>query len=149
MVYSERDVGNRSIEKDYFKIVEYVHVGLQDKYQYYPLEEVSISFKDNASYDMESKLLFKPPQFDKKILYHIYNSNNALVAKLKNGSPLTKNEEKDLLKMPAAYLICYFNEFDASIDKLEETKEYLKFHSKKAYQSYKESIRVLRKVKYN
>ncbi len=149
LFYSELDVVSISIDKDYFKIVEYVHLGLQDKYQYYPLEEVSISFKDNASYDMESKLLFKPPQFDKKILYHIYNSNNALVAKLKNGSPLTKNEEKDLLKMPAAYLICYFNEFDASIDKLEEAKEYLKFHSKKAYQSYKESIRVLRKVKYN
>jgi hypothetical protein len=72
-----------------------------------------------------------------------------LFAKLKNGSQLTKNEEKDLLKMPAAYLICYFNDFDTSIDKLEEAKEYLKIHSTKAYQSYKESIRVLRKVKYN
>jgi len=149
LFYSELDVVSISIDKDYFKIVEYVHLGLQDKYQYYPLEEVIISFKDNASYDMESKLLFKAPQFDKKILYHIYNSNNALLAKLKNGSPLSKNEEKDLLKMPSAYLICYFNEFDASIDKLEEAKEYLKIRSKKAYQSYKESIRILRKVKYN
>jgi len=149
LFYSELDVVSISIDKDYFKIVEYVHLGLQDKYHYYPLEEVSISFKDNASYDIESKLLFNPPQFDKKILYHIYNSNNALVAKLKNGSPLTKNEEKDLLKMPATYLICYFNEFVDSIEKLEEAKEFLKIHSKKAYQSYKESIRVLRKVKYN
>ncbi|WP_034920209.1 ATP-binding protein [Gillisia sp. CAL575] len=149
LFYSELDVVSISIDKDYFKIVEYVHLGLQDKYQYYPLEEVSISFKDNAGYDMESKLLFKPPQFDKKILYHIYNSNNALLAKLKNASPLSKNEEKDLLKMPAAYLICYFNEFDNSIDKLEEAKEYLKTHSTKAYQTYKESIRILRKVKYN
>ncbi len=149
LFYSELDVVSISIDKDYFKIVEYVHLGLQDKYQYYPLEEVNISFKDNASYDIESKLLFNPPQFDKKILYHIYNSNNALVAKLKNGSRLTKNEEKDLLKMPATYLICYFNEFNDSIDKLEEAKDYLKIYSKKAYQSYKESIRVLRKVKYN
>ncbi len=149
LFYSELDVVSISIDRDNFKIVEYVHLGLQDKYQYYPLEEVNISFKDNASYDMESKLLFKPPQFDKKILYHIYNSNNALVAKLKSGAFLTKNEEKDLLKMPAAYLICYFNEFDAAIDKLEEAKEYLKIHNKKAYQSYKESMRILRKVKYN
>lgn len=149
LFYSELDVVSISIDKDNFKIIEYVHLGLQDKFQYYPLEEVSISFKDNAGYDMDSKLLFEPPQFDKKILYHIYNSNNALISKLKNGAQLTKNEEKDLLKLPAAYLICYFNDFEASIDKLEEAKEYLKTYSKIAYQSYKDSLRILRKVKYN
>jgi len=149
LFYSDLDIVSISIDKDSFKIVEYVHLGLQDKYQHYPLEEVGITFKDNAGYDIESKLLFTPPQFDKKILYHIYNSNNALVSKLKLGSRLTGSEEKDLLKLPAAYLICYFNEFDDAIDKLEEAKEYLKIYSKKAYQSYKESIRILRKVKYN
>lgn len=149
LFYSELDVVSISIDKDNFKIIEYVHLGLQDKFQYYPLEEVNISFKDNAGYDMDSKLLFEPPQFDKKILYHIYNSNNALISKLKNGAQLTKNEEKDLLKLPAAYLICYFNDFEASIDKLEEAKEYLKTYSKIAYQSYKDSLRILRKVKYN
>ena len=149
LFYSELDVVSIMIDKDNFRIIEYVHLGLQNKYQYYPLEEVNISFKDNAGYDMESKLLFKPPQFDKKILFHIYNSNNALVAKLKNGAHLTNNEEKDLLKLPAAYLICYFNEFDDAIDKLEEAKEYLKIFSKQAYQSYKDSLRILRKVKYN
>ncbi len=66
LFYSELDIVSISIDRDYFKIVEYVHLGLQDKFQYYPLEEVNISFKDNAGYDMESKLLFKPPQFDKK-----------------------------------------------------------------------------------
>ena len=149
LFYSELDVVSISIDKDNFKIIEYVHLGLQDKFQYYPLEEVNISFKDNAGYDMDSKLLFEPPQFDKKILYHIYNSNNAIITKLKNGTRLNKNEEKDLLKLPASYLICYFNDFEASIDKLEEAKDYLKLHSKKAYQSYKDSVRILRKVKYN
>ncbi|HSM63983.1 MAG TPA: DUF5929 domain-containing protein [Gillisia sp.] len=149
LFYSELDVVSISIDKDNFKIIEYVHLGLQDKFQYYPLEEVNISFKDNAGYDMDSKLLFEPPQFDKKILYHIYNSNNAIISKLKNGTRLNKNEEKDLLKLPASYLICYFNDFEASIDKLEEAKDYLKLHSKKAYQSYKDSVRILRKVKYN
>ncbi len=149
LFYSELDEVSISINKDYFKIVEYVHLGLQDKYHYYPLQEVTISFKDNASYDMESKLLFEPPQFDKKILYHIYNSNNSLLIKLKNGSKLSKNDEKDLLNLPATYLICYFNNFESALDKLEESKEYLKHFSKKAYQSYKESIRILRKVKYS
>ncbi len=149
LFYSELDEVSISINNDYFKIVEYVHLGLQDKFQYYPLEEVTISFKDNAGYDMESKLLFEPPQFDKKVLCQIYNSNNALIIKLKNGSKLSKNEEKDLLNLPATYLICYFNNFESALDKLEESKEYLKIFSKKAYQSYKESIRILRKVKYS
>jgi len=149
LFYSELDEVSISINKDYFKIVEYVHLGLQDKFHYYPLEEVTIRFKDNASYDMETKLLFEPPQFDKKILYHIYNSNNSLLIKLKNGSRLSKNDEKDLLNLPATYLICYFNNFISALDKLEESKEFLKLFSKKAYQSYKESIRILRKVKYS
>ncbi len=149
LFYSDLDEVSISIDKDYFKIVEYVHLGLQDKFQYYPLEEVQIKFKDNAGYEIESKLLFDPPKFDKKILYHIYNSNNALISKLKNGAALNKNEEKDLLNLPATYLICYFNDFEMAIQKLESAKEVLKKHSEKIYQSYKESMRILRKVQYS
>ncbi|MFO7720666.1 MAG: ATP-binding protein [Gillisia sp.] len=149
LFYSDLDEVSISIDKDYFKIVEYVHLGLQNKFQYYPLEEVQIKFKDNAGYEIESKLLFDPPKFDKKILYHIYNSNNALISKLKNGAALNKNEEKDLLNLPATYLICYFNDFEMAIQKLESAKEILKKHSGKLYQSYKESMRILRKVQYS
>ncbi|CAM4081240.1 ATP-binding protein [Gillisia limnaea] len=149
LFYSDLDEVSISIDKDYFKIVEYVHLGLQDKFQYYPLEEVQIKFKDNAGYEIESKLLFDPPKFDKKILYHIYNSNSALISKLKNGAALNKNEEKDLLNLPATYLICYFNDFEMAIQKLESAKEVLKKHSEKIYQSYKESMRILRKVQYS
>ncbi len=149
LFYSDLDEVSISIDKDYFKIVEYVHLGLQNKFQYYPLEEVQIKFKDNAGYEIESKLLFDPPKFDKKILYHIYNSNNALISKLKNGAALNKNEEKDLLNLPATYLICYFNDFELAIQKLESAKEVIKKHSQKLYQSYKESMRILRKVQYS
>ncbi|MFO8146781.1 MAG: ATP-binding protein [Gillisia sp.] len=149
LFYSDLDEVSISIDKDYFKIVEYVHLGLQNKFQYYPLEEVQIKFKDNAGYEIDSKLLFDPPKFDKKILYHIYNSNNALISKLKNGAELNKNEEKDLLNLPATYLICYFNDFELAIQKLESAKEVIKKHSQKLYQSYKESMRILRKVQYS
>lgn len=149
LFYSDLDEVSISIDKDFFRIVEYVHLGLQNKFQYYPLEEVQIKFKDNAGYEIESKLLFDPPKFDKKILYHIYNSNNALISKLKNGAELNKNEEKDLLNVPATYLICYFNDFELAIQKLESAKEVLKKHSQKLYQSYKESMRILRKVQYS
>ena len=149
LFYSELDEVSISITNDYFKIVEYVHLGLENKFQYYPLEEVIIKFKDNASYEMESKLLFEPPQFDKKILYHIYNANNALISKIKNGAALNKQEERDLVNLPATYLICYFNQFEEAIEKLESAKEVLRNHNKKAYRAYKESMRILRKVKYS
>lgn len=149
LFYSDMDEVSIELDKDYFKIVEYVHLGLHDKYKYYPLEEVRIHFKDNASYEIESKLLFDPPQFDKKILHHIYNSNNSLLERLKKDLPLDKGEEKDLKNLPSTYLLCYLNNFKNALNKLEEAKPYLKKYSAEAYNYYKESIRILRKVKYN
>lgn len=149
LFYSELDEVSISLTDNQFKIIEYVHLGLQDTYKYYPLEEVVITFKDNASYDIESKLLFQPPQFDRKTLYHLYNSNNALIEKLKNKIPLSKNEQKDILNLPATYLICYFNDFTEAKEKLERSKLYLKMYNDKVYTLYKESIRILRKVRYS
>ncbi|MCK8523250.1 ATP-binding protein [Aquimarina sp. D1M17] len=149
LFYSELDEVSISFTDEQFKIVEYVQLGLQDTYRYYPLEEVVIKFRDNASYDIESKLLFEPPQFDRKTLYHLYNSNNALVEKLKNKIPLTKNEENDIINLPATYLLCYFNDFSEAKEKLEEAKPYLKSYNGNVYSLYKESIRVLRKVRYS
>ena len=95
------------------------------------------------------KLLFEPPQFDKKVLHHIYNSNNTLLEKLKKGLELNKNEEADLINLPETYLICYLNLFHEAIDKLNEARPFIKKHSNDAYMLYKESIRILRKVKYS
>ena len=149
LFYSDLDEVSIKVDEDHFTIVEYVNLGLQNKFQYYPLEEVNIKFTENAGYDITTRLLFEPPQFDKKILYHIYNSNNALLAKLKNGKALNKNEEKDLLNLPATYLICYLNNFEKAIEKLDGARELLRTHNKQAYQLYKESMRILRKVKYS
>jgi len=136
LFYSELDEVSISLTEDQFKIVEYVSLGFQDTYKYYPLEEVVITFKDNAGYDIESKLLFKPPKFDRKTLFHLYNSNNALLEKLKIKLPLSKNDKKDIQNLPATYLLCYFNDFTDSIDKLEEAKPYLKAYDATIYSSY-------------
>lgn len=149
LFYSELDEVSIEVTNDYFRIVEYVHMGLRDHYRYYPLEEVMIHFKDNATYEIQSKLLFEPPQFDLKSLHHIYNSNNSLLEKLKKNIPLTNNEEKDLHNLPATYLLCYFNGFGAAMEKLEEAKDFLRNYDPEVYQSYKDSSRILRKVKYN
>lgn len=149
LFYSDLDEVSIDIDDDKFKIIEYVNLGLQDKFQYYPLEEVTIRFKENAGYEMESKLLFQPPQFDKKVLHHIYNTNNAILLKLQKGIKLNKEEERDLLNLPATYLICYLNNFEDALEKLESSRELLRHQNGKAYLAYKESMRILRKVKYN
>ena len=124
-------------------------LGLQNSYKYYPLEETEIQFHDNANYSINSTLVFQPPEFDKKILHHIYNANNALLEHLKKGSKLTLSQQNDVKNLPATYLICYLNGFHEAIDKLNEAKPFLKAYSLAVYSRYKESLRILRKVKYN
>ena len=149
LFFSTLDEVSISFDRDQFKIIEYVNLGLQNNYKYYKLEETKILFDNNANYNIETKLLFEPPQFDKKVLHHIYNSNNSILEKLKKGTTLNKIEERDLKNLPATYLICYLNLFHEAIDKLNEAKPYLKKHSEELFELYKESNRILRKVKYS
>jgi hypothetical protein len=51
------------------------------------------------------------------MLYHIYNSNLAVLAKLKKGL-LTVSEHKDLENVPSTLMICYLNGFDDAKEKL-------------------------------
>ncbi|MBL4662351.1 MAG: ATP-binding protein [Flavobacteriaceae bacterium] len=149
LFYSALDEVSISVSEDVFKITEYVHLGLNQSYLYYPLEEVTITFHENGSYHMETQLIFEPPQFNKRTLYHIYNANNALLEKLKKGVSLTAQDEKDLQHLPATYLICFLNDFEAAKEKLVEAQPFLKQIKGNVYQSYKETTRILRKMKYS
>jgi hypothetical protein len=149
LFFSALDEVSISINDDVFKIIEYVNLGFQNSNKYYPLEETIINFKDNGSYQIETKLLFEPPQYDKKVLHHIYNTNNSILEKLKKDLSLTQQEESDLKNLPVTYLICYLNLFHDAINKLNEAKPYLKRHNTKVYTLYKETIRILRKLKYS
>ena len=149
LFYSALDEVSIEFTNDYFKTVEYVHLGLNEQFKYYPLEEVTIHFKENGSYQMDSKLIFEAPKFNKKTLFHIYNSNNAVLEKLKKNIPLNASEEKDLRNLPSTYLICYLNDFEEAKEKLQEAKEFLRNYDAEAYQLLKESLRILRKVNYN
>lgn len=149
LFFSALDEVAIEITDNTFKITEFVNLGFQKKFKYYPLEETIIKFQDNAHYTIETKLLFKPPEFNKKTLHHIYNINNALYDKLKKGLLLTTSEISDLQQLPSIYLICYLNGFDEALYKLQTCKPYLKQNYKIIYQLHKETIRILRKVKYN
>lgn len=149
LFYSTLDEVSISYTENSFTIIEYVRLGLQNAYKYHQLEETVIHFGNNANYSIEANLIFNPPEFDKKVLHHIYNTNNAILEKLKKETSLTENDSLDLQNLPASYLICYLNGFNDALLKLEDAKLYLKKISDKLYQSYKESIRILRKVKYS
>src|SRR5690554_6694491 len=149
LFYSALDEIAIDFTDDYFRIVEYVYLGLNEQFKYYPLEEVTIHFNDNGSYQIDSKLLFEPPQFNKKILFHIYNANNALMKKLKKNIALNPSEKNDLPQLPSNYLICFLNGFEEAKDKLLEAKEILREYDTEIYKLSKESLRILRKVNYN
>ncbi|AOW21040.1 ATP-binding protein [Urechidicola croceus] len=150
LFYSALDEVKIEFNNQSFIITEYVHLGINEKYDYYPLEKTVIHFKDNGKHDIVSELLFQPPEYDRTVLHHIYNSNNTILEKLKSKQPLLLNEQKDLKKFPTTYLICALNGFEKAKSKLQESKNYLRdMEDKTAYIQFKDSMRILRKVKYS
>jgi len=149
LFFSNLDEVSISYDENHFKIIEHVNLGFQNNYKFYPLEQTIIHFENNATYTIETTLIFEAPQFDKKTLFHIYNSNNAILEKLKKGLTLSMEEQNDLKNLPGTYLICYLNLFHEAIDKLNELKPYLKNYGENLYNIHKEAVRILRKVKYS
>jgi hypothetical protein len=148
LFYSAQDEVIISYSDSTFIITEFIKLGLNDKTSYYPLEKVTISFFDNGYYKMQTEMLFEPPQYNKKMLFHIYNSNKSLIDKMNKGLTLSEREEKDLENLPQTLMICYLNGFENAKQRLIEAKSLLKPFPK-TYTSFKEVLRVLRKMKYN
>jgi hypothetical protein len=125
-------------------------LGLNDKTSFYPLERVSIYFEENGYYKIDREMLFSPPEFNKKMLFHIYNSNLALISKMKKGLELSNRETKDLENISSTLMICYLNGFDDAKEQLIAAKPFLKAAENKiVYIAFKEVMRILRKMKYD
>jgi hypothetical protein len=148
LFYSAQDVVTISFDDTTFTITEYVPLGLNDKIRYYPLEKQTLHFFDNGYYKIDREMLFEPPEFDKKTLFHVYNSNLSLINKLEKGIKLTDNEFRDLENLPSTFMICYLNGFEEAKQKLIDSKLILKPYSD-IYLSFKEALRILRKMKYD
>jgi hypothetical protein len=150
LFYSALDVVSIEYDEKSFTITEHVPLGLNDKTSYYPLEQQKISFFDNGYYKIENQMLFEPPSFNKKMLHHIYNSNLALLDKLNKEVSISEREVKDLENLPSTLMICYLNGFEEAKHKLIEAKPLLKAQKNTTvYLSFKEAMRILRKMKYN
>ena len=106
------------------------------------------NFYENGYYKIDTNLLFEPPEYNRKMLFHIYNSDNAILTKLQKNKALTERELKDLENLPSNFMICYLNGFDDAKQKLIEAKLLLKPFPE-VYLSFKESLRILRKMKYD
>lgn len=149
LFYSALDEVAIHYNENSFIITEYVTLGINNNLKRYALEKQIIHFSENGNYNIASELIFEPPQYDKKALYHIYNANNSLINKLKTHLSLTENEKIDVLNLPSTSLILKLNGFADAKQKLIEAKPYIKRHSNELYQEYKEVIRILRKIKYH
>jgi hypothetical protein len=149
LFYSALDEISISFDSESFNITEYVYLGLGEQKRYFPLEEISIRFADSGTYQIKGELIFEPPQYDRKTLYHILNTNKALLRKLKQGISLNPAESKDLKRLPATLLICYLNGFEDAQGLLQEARALLKQKDKAAHLSLKEALRILRKVRYS
>jgi hypothetical protein len=148
LFYSAQDVVTITFDDDSFTIIEYVPLGLNDKTSFYPLEKQTLHFYDNGYYKIDREFLFLPPEFNKKMLFHIYNSNIFLLDKLQKGISLTEREQKDLENLPSTFMICYLNGFEDAKQKLIDAKPLLKPFTS-VYLSFKEALRILRKMKYD
>jgi len=147
LFYSNQDEVIISYDEDSFTITEYVKLGLNDKTSYYPLEKLTFSFYDNGYYKMETEMLFEPPQYNKKLLHHIYNSVLITIQNLHKNKEVA---EKDVLRIAYTLMICYLNDFKDAKHKLIEAKSVLKaYKNPLAYIYFKDSLRILRKMKYN
>ncbi len=148
LFYSALDEITIEYNENSFSTLEYVQLGLGEQ-RYYPLEKMEIIFSENGKYMINSELVFEPPQYDKKTLHHVLNSNKSILSKLDKHIELNKSEKKDLVRLPATYLICYLNGFEEAKEQMEKARPLLKKTDKEVYQSLKESLRILRKVKYS
>lgn len=148
LFYSTLDQVQITYDEDSFSILEFVELGIGKQQKHHPLERQTLRFLPNGTYQLETKILFNPPYYDRRSLHHIYNSNLFLLRKLEQGQEFTARELRDFNSLPETMLICKFNNIGEPIAKMKSHKAGIKKYPK-AYRAYKESLRILRKVKYN
>ncbi|MEL0201826.1 MAG: DUF5929 domain-containing protein [Flavobacteriaceae bacterium] len=148
LFYSNLDEVEIAWTEDYFKITEYIQLGVEPPLRFYPLEEVKITFQDNGAYTLDAQLLFEPPAFDQKILHHRLNALKVVLDKLEKKQSLTAIEKTMLPKLAAQLMLCHLNGIPSAQQQLTRAKPLLKALGDSWFETYKESQRVLRKIKY-
>jgi len=150
LFYSAMDDVTIDYTDSTFVITEYIPLGINDKTTFYPMEQLTITFFDNGYYKMETEMLFEPPQYNRKMLHHIYNSSLSLLKRLEKQGITGITNQKEIENLPATLMICYLNGFQDAKQKLIDAKPHLKqLENQEPYVAFKEAMRVLRKMKYD
>lgn len=58
-------------------------------------------------------------------------------------------EDEDLYQLASGDMLCYLNLIHEAKEHLQWARPLLKNHSESVYETYKETQRILRKIKYN
>ncbi|AUC85653.1 AAA family ATPase [Polaribacter sp. ALD11] len=150
LFFSALDDVQITYNKNSFIITEYIYLGLEKQEEYFPLEKTIIHFKENGKHDIVREFLFQPPVFNNELMVHIYNNCNLIVRKIEQNKLLSLTEQEEVLRLPTNYLICYLHGFLDAEEELKMAKSYIKTLAKKStYVKYKETLRIIRKVKYH
>ncbi|MBA5793644.1 ATP-binding protein [Flavobacterium sp. xlx-214] len=149
LFYSALDEVSITYNENEFVITEYVKIGFRKNNRYIPFSIQKIIFNDEMTYQITSEIVFKTPYIDKKHLHHLYNYYVSLLDKLSNNRKLTETEQNDLQNLCYSLMLCYLHGFQHAKDLLINHKEVFK-NAKFTflYTSFKEVMRILRKLKY-
>jgi len=149
LFFSALDDVQISVNKSSFIITEFIHLGIGNKKKYYALEKTIINFKNNGKYSITKKLLFKPLQFNPKVIEEIAHENHYLLNKIEKNQLLSSLEEQLITRLPTNYLLCYLSGISDTTIQLKKAKNYFRnLEDTSTYVKYKEVLRIIRKVKY-
>ena len=149
LFYSTYDEVEIQFDVNHFRLIEYVKLGLNNIDKYYPLEQIELHFDDNGSYQMSADFLFEPPVFEKKLLHHIMNSQKTIAERLIAKKSLSTAQNKEVEALSPTLMLCYLNGFEEAKSLLYAIQNPLRDYNSVAYQSHKDSMRILRKIKYH
>jgi len=101
------------------------------------------------TYQITSEIIFETPEIDKRHLYHLYNYYTLILNKLLQHKRLGLTEQNDLQNLCYSLMLCYLHGFKKAKDVLINHKEVFKNYKQPfLYTSFKEVMRILRKLKY-
>lgn len=149
LFYSVQDEVSIFYDEDVFEITEYISVEMNGKIDFFPFERVSIVFNENGSYFLKNELIFQKPVYDQIVLKTLYTKSLFLLEMLNAKKQLKSSEIKQIQNISPVLLMAYLNGFENAIDYLYKAKSVLKsYPNPNVYLSYKNVLRILRKLKY-
>lgn len=149
LFFSALDDVQISVNKSSFIITEFIHLGIGDKKKYYALEKTILNFKNIGKYSIAKKLLFRPLQFNRKVIEELAQENHYLLNKIEKNQLLSSLEEQLITRLPTNYLLCYLSGISDTTIQLKKAKNYFRnLEDPSTYIKYKEVLRIIRKVKY-